>query len=144
MDQYPLACLQLQPVEQTLPCSQSRERYRSRLRITQPPMLRSDPLRPRHTVLRQRAIHVPVVHADSSDARKTTAFAISLGAPNRPAGTWFWMEAAVAFRSASDNPSLLYKGVEIGPGLTAFTRMPREISSPERVRANDNSAAFDA
>ena len=39
------------------------------------------------------------------------------------------MEAEAAFRSASDKPSLPYKGVEMGPGLTALTRMTREINS---------------
>src|SRR6476646_1312022 len=77
---------------------------------------------------------LPTVNADSSEARKTIARAISLGVPKRPAGTMPWMEADTVLRSDSDRPSLLYRGVDIGPGLTAFTRMPREISSPESVR----------
>jgi hypothetical protein len=45
------------------------------------------------------------VNVDSSDARNTTALAISLGFPKRPAGTIPWIEAATFFRSAAENPS---------------------------------------
>ena len=30
----------------------------------------------------------------------------------------------------------------MGPGLTAFTRIPREINSPDRVRVSERRAAF--
>ena len=49
---------------------------------------------------------LPTVNLDSSEARKTTAFAISPGSPNRPAGTWPWIDAATDFRSLSERPSL--------------------------------------
>lgn len=35
-------------------------------------------------------------------------------------------------------------GVSIGPGLTAFSRILREISSPESVLTRESMAAFDA
>jgi len=44
--------------------------------------------------------------------------------------------------SASDMPSLPCTAVTMGPGLMAFTRMPRWISSPESVRASEASPAF--
>src|SRR6266851_2476289 len=49
---------------------------------------------------------LPTVKAASSEARKTTAWAISPGSPKRPAGIWLWTEAAIALRSASAKPSL--------------------------------------
>jgi hypothetical protein len=70
------------------------------------------------------------------EARNTTAFAISLGFPNLPAGICL-INAA---RSSSDLPECT--SVMIGPALTAFTRMPREINSPESVLVNEIIAAF--
>lgn len=52
-------------------------------------------------------ISLPTVNADSSDARKTTALAISAGRPNRLAGICFSSASAVACRSAAESPSLL-------------------------------------
>lgn len=51
---------------------------------------------------------LPTVNADSSEARKTTAWAISEGVPKRPRGTCPWIEAATAFNCASEKPSLLF------------------------------------
>jgi hypothetical protein len=50
---------------------------------------------------------LPTMNADSSDARKMTALAISEGLPKRPAGTCDWMELATAFNCSSEKPSLL-------------------------------------
>src|SRR5271165_6658495 len=58
---------------------------------------------------------LPIVKAASSEARNTIAWAISLEFPRRPAG----IEATIASRSASANPSLSISGVRVGPGLTA-------------------------
>jgi hypothetical protein len=59
-----------------------------------------------------------------------------LGWPNLPAGICLTSAA----RSSSDLPE--WTAVMIGPALTAFTRIPREINSPESVLVNEMMAAF--
>ncbi|PYQ48997.1 MAG: hypothetical protein DMF78_19615 [Acidobacteria bacterium] len=85
---------------------------------------------------------VPVTKLLSSEARNTTAFAISSGLPSRPSGTM----PAIAFRRCSPAPvdaaSSVSPGVSMGPGLTAFTRMRRSFRSVVHVRANDRTAAL--
>ena len=78
---------------------------------------------------------LPTVKVASSEAKKTTARAISAGSPKRPTGTCFRIDSLTAASSSFDMPSLLRSGVAMGPGLIAFTRMPRGINSPERVFA---------
>jgi hypothetical protein len=58
----------------------------------------------------------------SSEARNTTAFAISSDVPNLPRGTMLLTMAVEV--SSSRNP-----GVSIKPGLIAFTRMRRCLRS---------------
>jgi hypothetical protein len=48
---------------------------------------------------------LPTVKADSSEARKITALAISLGLPKRLAGIWFWSASEVALRLDQSNQS---------------------------------------
>src|SRR5216683_138784 len=78
----------------------------------------------------------------SSDARNTTAFAISSGVPNRPSGTML----LIIFRRCSpvseEASKALNPGVSIEPGLTAFTRMRRGLRSVVHVRANERTAAL--
>ena len=54
---------------------------------------------------------LPTANGDSSEARKTTAFAISDGVPKRPAGTCARMPAVAFSRSTGAMPSLPYSGV---------------------------------
>jgi hypothetical protein len=51
--------------------------------------------------------------------------------PNRPSGTWLRMDSDTRFYSASE-------------GLTAFTRTPLEISSPDRGRTIGTRTAVEA
>ena len=86
----------------------------------------------------------PTTNRDSSEAKYTAASAIASGSPNRPTGSWPISQLRVVSRSAWPSPSLSWSGVATGPGLITFVRMPRPISSPERVRASETSPAFDA
>ena len=52
------------------------------------------------------------------------------------------MPAAAFFDSFSESPSVAWNGVLIGPGLTAFTRMPRGASSAASDRTRDRTAAL--
>ena len=61
-----------------------------------------------------------VMKLDSSEARKSTALAISSGSPKRPIGTCTSRRAA---RSTSLANSSLSSGVFTGPGHSAFTRI---------------------
>src|SRR6476661_4212866 len=62
-----------------------------------------------------------VMKLDSSEARKSTALAISSGSPKRPIGTWTRRRAA---RSSSLAKSSWSSGVLTGPGHRALTRTP--------------------
>jgi hypothetical protein len=81
---------------------------------------------------------LPTVNAPSSEARNTTACAISVGVPRRPSGIWPISPSS----AAPVSPSLSCNGVATGPGLTALTRIPRPISSPDSVRASETSPAL--
>src|SRR4029077_734387 len=84
----------------------------------------------------------PVVELLSSEARNTTAFAISSGVPRRPSGTVFEIIFLRCFPVSEEASSSLSPGVSIGPGLTAFTRIRRSFKSVVQVRANERTAAF--
>src|SRR5665811_26963 len=62
-----------------------------------------------------------VMKLDSSEARNSTALAISSGSANRPSGTWTNRRAA---RSGSLANKSCNKGVLTGPGHSALTRTP--------------------
>src|SRR5262245_11903684 len=84
----------------------------------------------------------PVIKDASLLATKSTAFATSLASAKRCRGTLASMAAAAPFNSCADSPSLPWNGVLIGPGLTAFTRIPREASSAASERARERTAAL--
>src|SRR5690606_14042229 len=67
----------------------------------------------------------PVMYAETSDARNTTAGAMSVTRPIRPSGA---VDSTHARMSLSVMPALRTPSVSISPGLTAFTRMPRRPS----------------
>src|SRR4029453_3666317 len=62
-----------------------------------------------------------VMKLDSSEARKSTAFAISSGSANRPTGTCTRRRAAFSGSLANSSWS---RGVLTGPGQSALTRTP--------------------
>src|ERR1700686_3550899 len=66
---------------------------------------------------------IPVTKLLSSEARNTTAFAISSGCPNRPIGTVAIMAALNCLISSAFFPKELIPGVSIGPGLMVLTRI---------------------
>lgn len=71
--------------------------------------------------------HVPEMQLASSEASSTKAPASSAGWPGRPNG--------VSLPKASTFPGGMVEGmsgVQIGPGATLFTRMPRSPSSCAR------------
>ena len=70
---------------------------------------------------------------DSSEARKSTAFAISSGSPNRPIGTCTSRRAA---RSASLAKSSFSSGVLTGPGHSAMTRELGVQFARDGIRVN--------
>src|SRR5712691_3357178 len=59
----------------------------------------------------------------SSDARNTTAFAISSGVPNLPSGILLDIIFLRCSPVSVEASSSLSPGVSVEPGLTAFTRM---------------------
>jgi hypothetical protein len=68
----------------------------------------------------------PVIHADSDDARKTTAGAMSSGWPMRPSG----VSASVSLRKSPPMmPAVCVPSVSTTPGLIALTRILRGPSS---------------
>ena len=78
---------------------------------------------------------------DSSDARKSTAFAISSGSPKRPIGTCTSRRAA---RSSSLANSSLSSGVLTGPGHRALTRMPSRANCTPSSRVIASTPPLDA
>lgn len=76
----------------------------------------------------------------SSEARNTTALAISLGMPSLPSG----MRLDIILRRSAPTPLDANKSfnpdVSMGPGLTALTR--RSFRSVVQVRANQRMAAL--
>src|SRR5579872_5132491 len=83
-------------------------------------------------------ISLPTLKPPASETRNSTASATSTGRPRRPAGIC----ATRLSMSFSFMPSLPCRGVAIGPALTALTRTPRPINSPDKVRAIDKSPAL--
>ena len=81
---------------------------------------------------------IPVMELLSSDARNTTALAISLAVPGLPSG----ILSDIMFKRCSPAALPCHAGVSINPGLTAFTRMRRSFKSVVHVRANERTAAF--
>ena len=78
---------------------------------------------------------------DSSEARNSTAFAISSGSAKRPIGTCTSRRAA---RSASLANSSLSSGVFTGPGQSALTRTPSRANCTPSSRDIDSTPPFDA
>src|ERR1051326_989331 len=73
-----------------------------------------------------------------------TALATSAGAPKRFIGTrasMLWANASVASFGRPMRPKI---GVVMGPGLTAFTRIPRDNRSADKVLASERTAALAA
>src|SRR5258708_6917071 len=77
---------------------------------------------------------IPVIKLLSSEARNTTALAISSGSPHRPSG--------MVGRRLALNSSLLVIGVLVGPGLMALTRIWRACRSRVQLRAKERTAAL--
>ena len=71
---------------------------------------------------------VPVIQADSSEARKRMACATSSGRPTRPSGMFLPQAAWIASRSSRAEPALGHVGRD-PPGQTALTRTVRRASS---------------
>src|SRR3989454_5226859 len=78
----------------------------------------------------------------SSDARNTTAFAISSGVPNLPSGTVLEIIFKRCWPVSEEPSSSFSPGVSVAPGLTAFTRMRRSLRSVVNVRARERTAAL--
>src|SRR2546422_8965958 len=78
----------------------------------------------------------------SSDARNSTAFAISSGVPRLPSGTVLAIVLARCWPASEEPRSSFSPGVSVAPGLTALTRMWRSFKSDVQVRANERTAAF--
>ena len=77
-----------------------------------------------------------------SDARNSTAFAISSGVPNLPRGVLLEIIFLRCSPVSEEASRSLSPGVSMVPGLTAFTRMRRSFKSVVQVRANERTAAF--
>src|SRR5690606_40435491 len=75
--------------------------------------------------------------ASDVEARKTNAGATSAGCPARPSGV-----SCPNFSIFSSGWVAGCSGVQIGPGATAFTRMPRGPSSAARLTVRLLIAAF--
>src|SRR3989454_546480 len=78
----------------------------------------------------------------SSDARNTTAFAISSGVPNLPSGTVLEIIFKRCWPVSEETSRSFSPGVSVAPGLTAFTRMRRSLRSVVNVRAKERTAAL--
>src|SRR5271163_5246545 len=85
----------------------------------------------------------PVVKV-ASNARKRTALAISSDFPQRFIGTMPFIFSLIWAASSLLVNTLPMIGVSMGPGVTALTRISREINSAASVRAKDRSAALAA
>ncbi|GAA6614474.1 hypothetical protein NUACC26_002530 [Scytonema sp. NUACC26] len=79
---------------------------------------------------------MPLTKLLSSDARKTTALAISSGVPTLKSGI------ALTWLSTNPTPKHSVLGVGITPGLTAFTRILRSLRSSIQLRAKERTAAL--
>lgn len=80
--------------------------------------------------------------AEASDARWSTACAMSAGSPTRPSGDARIMAASAWCWSAASWRSVM--GVRIQPGATAFTRMEWGPSSVASVLVSCTTAALAA
>ena len=82
------------------------------------------------------------MYEESSEAKNNTAFATSSGVPKRFNAVCAVIASAAPARTSSGKPIFPQNGVPIGPGLTAFTRMPSPASSSDATRTNDLNAAL--
>lgn len=80
---------------------------------------------------------VPVIHRAAFLARKQMTSAISSGCPGRPSGVAASIAVRMSSAAAPRNIS-----VSVGPGATAFTRMPFDPSSTANARVTASSLAF--
>src|SRR6266851_36934 len=81
----------------------------------------------------------PVMNADSSEARKTTAAAMSSGRPRRGVRWWRNIVASTASR-----PGAAFAWVTMKPGEMALHRTPRLPNSVATYRVRLIRAAFEA
>ena len=87
-------------------------------------------------------IVLPVIQLEASEARYTTAGAMSCGSPNRPRGMpSVTASSGRSFSSTSKN--FTKTSVGIGPGATAFTRIPNSASSAASVWVKFSTAVLD-
>src|SRR4029453_15953853 len=87
---------------------------------------------------------VPVVDADSGDARYAIACATSSALTSRPIG-WRGLSALrSATGSGAWSSSRPTHGVSAVPGLTQLTRIPSRTWSQAIARVSDSTAPFDA
>src|SRR5258708_4471767 len=77
----------------------------------------------------------------SSDARKTTALAISSGFPSLPSGTTFEIIFNRCCPVSEEPTSSQSPAASVEPGLTALTRIRRLRRSVAHPRANERPAA---
>src|SRR5437870_9725885 len=84
----------------------------------------------------------PVTQLASSEARNTTALAISSAVPSLPSGTLVEIIFKRCWPVSEEPRRPLSPGVSMEPGLTAFTRMRRSFKSVVHVRANERMAAL--
>jgi len=84
----------------------------------------------------------PVTKLASSEARNTTALAISSGVPSLPSGTLLEIFFKRCWPVSEEPRGPLSPGVSMEPGLTAFRRMRRSFKSVVHVRANERMAAL--
>ena len=82
-----------------------------------------------------------VTKLDSSEARNSTALAISSGSAKRPIGT---CTSRLAARSSSLANSSLSSGVFTGPGHNALTRTPSRANWTPSSRDSESTAPFEA
>lgn len=77
----------------------------------------------------------------ASEARYRMAFAISRASPKR----FISVVSAMRFHPSPSLPFMSsIRGVNVGPGHTLFTRIPRAVSSSAAVSASPRTAHFEA
>src|SRR5258708_9070585 len=85
---------------------------------------------------------IPVIKLLSSEARNTTALAMSSGSPNRPSGMLASIDLKYCSLCSSFSAKPLRPGVLVEPGLTALTRIFRYFMSKIQLRAKERTAAL--
>ena len=85
---------------------------------------------------------LPVTKLLSSEARKSAARAISVVVPSRPSGVSAVIADSSASSCAGEDARPCKPGVDVAPGASTLTRMPRGASSRHHPRAKLRMAAL--